>query len=412
VSSARPPESVSLRIALVTPSISTSGGGVTTYIGDLVPRLCDAGHRVTVVTADCEPGGAEPDKPIEMDKRAPLHLFPVRGRFNRRLYRSVEMSRWLDTAVREFDVVDIQGLWSLIGIDAARACLSAGVPYVITPHGMMTRWDWSKGPTSKRIFFAALLRKVWREAAAVRFSSHGELKNSMVAPEAPATVIPNAVGVRAGEKPDSPSRDLHVRLDLPADAKIVLFLGRVTAQKSVVELVKAFSLVQERCPDAYLVIAGPLDGEYGNTVQKLASMNARRVRLLGPVFGKDKYDLFESASLFVTLSKNEGMPFAVLEALSFGVPVVITADSYLPEVEDFGAGTITTCEPERAAGAISAMLLDPVQLSQMRGSAKRMIEQRFSWDFVVPQLIQLYQGAARKGANDREVDREKKEWAS
>jgi poly(glycerol-phosphate) alpha-glucosyltransferase len=333
---------------------------------------------------------------MEMDKRAPLHLFPVRGKLNRRLYRSVGMSRWLATAVHEFDVVDIQGLWSLIGIDAARACLSAGVPYILTPHGMMTRWDWSNGPTSKRIFFATVLQKVWREAAAVRFLSHGELKNSMVAPVAPAAVIPNAVEPPAADKTRTAKSDVCARLDLPADAKIVLFLGRVTDQKGVVELLKAFSLVQERCPDAYLLIAGPLDGEYGNTVQKLASANTRRVRLLGPVFGKDKYDLFESASLFVTLSKNEGLPFAVLEALSFGVPVVLTGDSNLPEVEDFGAGTITSCEPGRAAGDISKILLDPVQLSQMRHSARRMIEQCFSWDFVLPQLVQLYERAASR----------------
>jgi poly(glycerol-phosphate) alpha-glucosyltransferase len=259
---------------------------------------------------------------------------------------------------------------------------------------MMTRWDWSKRPTSKRIFFATVLQKVWREAAAVRFLSYGELKNSMVAPEAPAAIIPNAVELPAREKPDSPSRMVHVRLDLPPDAKIVLFLGRVTDQKGVVELLQAFPLVQESCPDAYLLIAGPLVGEYGNTVKKLASLNERYIRLLGPVFGNDKYDLFESASLFVTLSKNEGLSFAALEALSFGVPVVLTADSNLPEVDDFGAGTITTCEPVRAACEISKMLLDPVRLGQMRQSAKRMIEQRFSWDFVLPQLAQLYERAA------------------
>ena len=74
--------------------------------------------------------------------------------------------------------------------------------------------------------------------------------------------------------------------------------------------------------------------------------------------------------------------------------LVLTADSYLPEVEDFGAGTITTCEPERAGGAMSAMLQDPVKLGQMRHNARRMIEERFSWDFVLPQLVQLYERAA------------------
>jgi glycosyltransferase involved in cell wall biosynthesis len=333
----------------------------------------------------------------EVDSRANLRVFPVRGAVNRRLYRSVEMSRWLDFAVREFDIVDIQGVWTFIAVDAARACLSAGVPYIVTPHGMMTRWDWSKKRNFKRIFFATRLRKVWRSAFAIRFLSSGELANSMVAPEAPVAVIPNAVQVPTGEKSDTVGRNICARLNLPEKAQIVLFLGRVTEQKGVVELLQAFALVQERCPDAYLVVAGPLEGAYGEVVRKICALNAR-VRLLGPVFGEEKYDLFRSSTLFVTLSKNEGLPIAALEALSFGVPVVLTADSNLPEVEDFGAGTITTCEPERAARDIVSMLLDSVQLSRMRGSARRMVEERFSWDFVLPQLIQLYQRAASKAA--------------
>jgi hypothetical protein len=44
------------------------------------------------------------------------------------------------------------------------------------------------------------------------------------------------------------------------------------------------------------------------------------------------------------------------------------------------------------------MLLDPVRLSQMRAGAKQMIEQRFSWNFVLPQLVQLYQRAATEAA--------------
>jgi glycosyltransferase involved in cell wall biosynthesis len=391
-----------LRIALIAPYLNKRATGLSTYIAELAPQLCDAGHQVSIIGADCGYRGEEAGELIEVDSRANLRVFPVRGKLNRRLYRSAEMSRWLISNVREFDVVDIQTVWTLIAVDAARACLSAGVPYVLTPHGSMTRWDWSKKRNFKRIFFATLLRKVWGSASAIRFLSNGELANSMVAPKAPVAVIPNAVPVPAGEKSDTAARNICARLNLPEKAQIVLFLGRVTHQKGVVELLQAFALIQERCPDAYLVVAGPFDGEYGEMVRKICALNAR-VRLLGPVFGEEKYDLFKASTLFVTLTRNEGLPIAALEALSFGVPVVLTADANLPEVEDFGVGTITTCEPERAARDIASMLLNPVQLSRMRGSARRMVEQRFSWDFVLPRLIELYQRAAGKPASDGEL---------
>ena len=86
-----------------------------------------------------------------IDSRARTLIFPVRGRINRKLYRSSALSKWLSVHIREFDLVDIQGTWAFVNIDAARIATEAGVPYVMTPHGMMTRWDWSKRKLLKRI---------------------------------------------------------------------------------------------------------------------------------------------------------------------------------------------------------------------------------------------------------------------
>src|SRR5256885_9194858 len=76
-----------LRIALVAPMIVKSATGLSSYIRELVPRLCDLGHRVTVVASDCANHGADAGELIEVDSRADLKLFRVIGKLNRRLYR-------------------------------------------------------------------------------------------------------------------------------------------------------------------------------------------------------------------------------------------------------------------------------------------------------------------------------------
>src|SRR5260370_36635993 len=91
------------RIALIAPFLSKRATGLSTYIADLVPRLCDAGHSVTVVAAACGYRGGRAGEMAEVDSRANLRVFPVRGAVDRGVYRCVEMSRWLDSAVREFD---------------------------------------------------------------------------------------------------------------------------------------------------------------------------------------------------------------------------------------------------------------------------------------------------------------------
>ncbi|MBZ5627723.1 MAG: glycosyltransferase [Acidobacteriia bacterium] len=369
--------------------------GLSNYIAELVPELCDAGQQVTVLATNCAYRGAPADEIVSIDRRCTLMLFPSTGRLNRRVYHSAGLSAWLRQNVRQFDVVDIQGLWFWTTVHAARACIAGNVPYVITPHGMMGRWDWAKRPLAKRIFFRTMLAKVWRSASAVRYLSLGEMNNSMVVPAAPAAIIPAAITMPAQANPDSVTR-LKARLNIFPAAPLVLFLGRVNPQKGVLELVQAFDLVHQRCPDAVLVVAGGLEGKYGDEVQAVASTvrSHTHIRILGRVSAEDKASLLAAASVFVTLSRNEGMSSAILEALGQGVPAVCTTDSNLPEIDEYAAGIVTKLDPAKAADAIAGLLENDQQRHTMGANARRMVSEHFTWNSVVPQLTALYERLA------------------
>src|SRR5262249_23641998 len=147
-------------------------------------------HEVTIVTADLSPGGGPPDLLLEVDRRVNVRFFQVRSWGDRRLYRSAEIGQWMRQAIGGFDVVDIHGVWSFTAVDAARACLRAGVPYILTPHGQMAKWDWTRKTWQKRCFFSLLLQKVWGSAAAIRFLSTGEVTGLKVKAQTQGVVIP------------------------------------------------------------------------------------------------------------------------------------------------------------------------------------------------------------------------------
>ncbi len=387
----------SLKIGIVAPMVVKSATGLSNYIAELVPELCDAGHHVTVLATNCAYRGGPADEIVSIDGRCTLKLFPSTGRVSRRVYHSAELSAWLRQNVHQFDVVDIQGLWFWSTVHAARACMDSGVPYVLTPHGMMGRWDWAKRLLAKRIFFRTMLARYWRSASAVRYLSRGELNNSMIAPVGPAAIIPAAITLPPAADRETVAR-LKSRLNIPETSHVVLFLGRVSPQKGVLELVQAFDLVRQRCPGAALVVAGALEGDYGKSVQDLADSlgNHANIRILGAVSAEDKAALFASASVFVTLSRNEGMSSAILEALGQGVPAVCTADSNLPEISQYVAGIVTQLDPVRAADAIASLLLNDQLRSTMGANARRMVSERFTWNSVVPQLVGLYESLAFK----------------
>src|SRR5262252_1656661 len=101
-----------LRIALVIPGIPRSSGGPSVAVRALAKHLADAGHEVTIVTTDLGPYGGPAGPMVEVDGPVGLKIFSVRSRWDRRLYRSVEMRQWLYRTVPSFDVVDLQGVWS------------------------------------------------------------------------------------------------------------------------------------------------------------------------------------------------------------------------------------------------------------------------------------------------------------
>jgi len=384
-----------LKIGIVAPLVVKSATGQSNYVAELVPGLCDAGHRVTVMATNCAYRGAPADEVIGIDSRATLKLFPSRGRLNRRIYRSPELCAWMYHNMERFDVVDIQGIWYWSVVHAARACTASHVPYVITPHGNMGRWDWAKRPWGKRIFFRTMLGNCWRSAATVRYFSQGELQQSVEPPAAPAVIIPAAITLPPEPDPAAIFR-IRSKLQIPASAPLVVFLGRVNPQKGVLELVQAFDLVRQRCPKAVLVIAGQLMGTYGQEVQQLATTvsSGTHIRVLGAVSAADKWAMLAAGSVFVTLSRNEGMSSAMLEALGSGMPTVCTADSNLPEISEFAAGIVTKLDPTIAAGAIASLLESDQQRRTMGANARRMVSERFTWNSVLPQLTALYESLA------------------
>lgn len=391
-----------LRICLISYLISKRATGLSSYLSTIVERLLDSGHAVTVLAADLEYGGAGASEAITLDRRARQITFSVQGRLNRRLYRCPELAHYLREHAGEFDLVDIQGMWALVNFDAARVARRRGLPVIITPHGMLTRWDWSKRRPFKDLLYAWQGRAMLDGAAAIRMLAVGERDATAVQLRAPVCIIANAVTPYAGELHDDPRQAVRARLGVPAGTPVVLFLGRISYQKGALEVVEAVIRSQS---GVHLAVIGTADQDpaYAETVTARVGASGGRVHLLGQLFGEDKFVFLRGSDLFVTLSRNEGLSLAALEALAEGLPVILTANANLPEASSYDAGRIVACDSEMAAAAMDAIFADPVQLAAMRDNARRLYRERFSWEVVLPQLEALYTGVARtcKYAQDR-----------
>lgn len=132
--------------------------------------------------------------------------------------------------------------------------------------------------------------------------------------------------------------------------KIVLFLGRITEKKCVLELVKAFKRIVIINKKYHLVIAGDYKTKYGKKVLKSVKENnlTQNITFVGFVSESKKRNLFSISEIFILPSKQENYGVAVVESLSYGVPVIITPNVAIHETISYYNVGIIDKNPFRA----------------------------------------------------------------
>jgi glycosyltransferase involved in cell wall biosynthesis len=200
--------------------------------------------------------------------------------------------------------------------------------------------------------------------------------------------------------------------DSPPSDGYVLFFGTLEPRKNVGVLLDAFERVLARSasgsrPGATprLVLAGNATVEAAPWLERLARPPlAGRVRHLGYVDPARRRELYEGAQMLVQPSLQEGFGFPVLEAMTVGVPVVVTDRGALPEVLGDAGLVVDAEDPLQMADAIERMTTDE-QLAaacSARGVARA---KEFRWADTAQHALDAYQQAIehrrRRGAGTR-----------
>ena len=150
----------------------------------------------------------------------------------------------------------------------------------------------------------------------------------------------------------------------------ILYAGRLRTRKAVAVLVLAFARVVRELPAARLDVVGAGEQRGALEAQVAALGLGAEVRFLGALPRDDMAPLYTAASVFCLPSTYEGFPVAILEAMSFGLPVVSTRVAGIPEaVEDGVTGFVVEPESATELGAALVRLLGDARLRRAMGEA-------------------------------------------
>jgi glycosyltransferase involved in cell wall biosynthesis len=182
--------------------------------------------------------------------------------------------------------------------------------------------------------------------------------------------------------------------------KLLLYVGRISRKKGVLDLVKSFSKVVKNEPSATLVLAGREEKCYADEIRRIVKelRLENNVIFLGPVPNKDVTHLMRACDLFVySPIGGEGIPRAVLEAMACGKPVVATKISGIPEaVRDNETGYVVEIGDHKGFSDRVLKILRDKQLRERLGmNARALIEKEFNYKKIIPQLVQLIEELCR-----------------
>ena len=359
---------------------------------ELAEALARAGATVKVVTTDRN-GSSRLEVPVnQWTDVGGVHVYYARTRSGSWAW-SRDFRTAIRSALRSADVCIMSAVfWNYTGIASWLECRRAGVPYITYVRGLLSSWALRHKGAKKSAYWSLCARRIVDGSKAIVALAEQEAEDlRRIGTRPPVVVIPNgAPRLHVDDEASTAGCDQTIG-PTAHRTPYILFLSRVHPKKGLDILIPAFEAAIARGISARLVIAGPVDPAYSNQFSRM--LNSCRVRdridVVGSKSGREKASLFTGALAFVLPWYGEGLPVAVLEAMSTGTPVVITPGCNLPEVAASGAGLQVDPSIESLTEGLVRIVEDDQLRAQCISNARKLIEKSFSWDAIARRVIDL-----------------------
>ena len=364
-------------------------GGIETHARELYPRLANLGFRITVLSR--MQFQQQNRTSVSIDEAAPnLTSKPLYAPTTRGLEALIHSAIAAGYCVfQRPDVVHVHGIGPSLFIPILRLF---GLRIVMTHHGPdydATKWRWfgravlqigeGLGVRSANAvicvsnYIRDLIRRKYRVDAHTIYNG-----------------LPNSQSIE-------PPRDRHLRS--LETRRYVLMVGRLTPHKRIEDVIAA--MTDRDLADIELVVCGS-GSERDLYVQHLRNLarQQRNVKLLGFVSPEDLPWVYANSLCTVMASSYEGMPLAVLEALSFGSPTVL---SRIPAHEELKLPAIQYFDLGNVEGIRACIHHVREQPPDTRSMAATTIDDRFDWDTIAAQTQSVFLQTIESATSDKKA---------
>lgn len=356
-----------MKIAIFSDTFMPQVNGVANVVGQLAAALSDRGHQVQVITIVKNRRNVQrhfeglgydvvclPSLPILVypGYRFTLPLGLLRRRFKK----------------DKPDIIHAHTQFT-VGREAVRCAKALDIPIVGTSHTFFDHY-----------LKHAKINYKWGEKLAWKYTTrYYNLCEAVLIPSRSLAeamtknglhryveIVPNPINPIFFQTVPNSAEKKKLKSEMGIRGKSLVYMGRVSYEKSIDKVLEAFNLVLEECPDTQLMIIG--DGPEKKKLEKMAQNMgiAKKIVFTGYLQGDDLVRAMQSNEIFITASVSENMPLSVLEAMACGLPIIAVSALGIPEiVKDGQNGCLAQSnEPSELAQKILNILSEDSKLAE------------------------------------------------
>lgn len=375
-----------MRYGFLIESLSVASGGPSRVAGVIASALVERGHAVTIATLK------EKEALVTLDERIEIRFLAPADRVFPRMRKIIHGIHGLAS---EVDVIVVSGIWGPVDGLALRIARMQDTPVYIRICGMLEDYILRRNAWKKQLARTLYVNANLHRATGLLVNTKIEGQHvKALGYKTDVKVIPNGVVPPAPDENLTRANALELmKLDVPDSTKVLLYLSRIHPKKGLHVFIPAFADFLKDHPDWILVVAGDYFSEdYKKQIETLISECRLQDKIVftGEIAGSQKQAAFSLADAFVLPSESEGFSNAVVEALSWSLPVLITKGCNFPEVEEAGAGKVVDYNTDSLLHGLVALAGDPTDLSTFGKNARQLVEDKY----LLADIVDKYESLA------------------
>ncbi len=367
-----------MKILTFISSLDINAGGPSRSVPILVKGLAELGMDVTLMTIYSE------NMNVHALEGTTAKLKLLEPSFSRS-----EIAQYLKD--EKFHLIQIQSMWDLpyhkVMVEARRL----GIPYIVTPRGMLEPWSLSQKKWKKKLAWWLYQRNDVQKSVCVFTTAKMEAEHvSNLGITTYKAVIPN--GIETDAYPCKISTDVV--------KKQVLFLSRIHVKKGIELLFEAWKRIHHDFADWQLLIVGNGEAEYIHSLEnRVESFGLKDcIKILPPVFGEAKIKVYQESAIFCLPSYSENFGMTIAESMSCGTPVITTTNCPWEILDESKIGWCVDLSVDNIERALrEAMTMTPTDLYEMGQQASKLINENYDYRVVTRNTLRLYKWLLNSG---------------